>query len=283
MPIHPRVICSTISFRHQPLPEALEVIHHLGFSGIDLGALPGVCEHVGPHLAPYEVENVRESLARQQLAVASINADLGDVNRVTDKPTRRHQRQQLERLVRLCQAVGSPALVLPNGSPGSEPLRGLDHDLDTAAQTLTWAADQVQAGGIDLWVEAQHSGRVCWSLDRAVALMARLEGTGIGVVMDFSHVVASGDDPLNFVDALGARVRHVHVRDAVPGDIHLSVGRGDVDFRAGIKALERSGYSGAYSLELETRDVTEDQRPTAAEAAGTFIGELLDSHKETTS
>ena len=41
-----RLGCSTISFRHQRLPEALATISALGFTEIDLGALPGVCDHV---------------------------------------------------------------------------------------------------------------------------------------------------------------------------------------------------------------------------------------------
>ena len=41
-----RLGCSTISFRHQALPQALATIAGLGFTEIDLGALPGVCDHV---------------------------------------------------------------------------------------------------------------------------------------------------------------------------------------------------------------------------------------------
>ena len=44
--IHTRLGCSTISFRHLPLPQALATIAELGFAEIDLGALPGVCDHV---------------------------------------------------------------------------------------------------------------------------------------------------------------------------------------------------------------------------------------------
>lgn len=281
--MHRRVICSTISFRHRPFHDALEIIGGLGFESIDVGALPGVCEHASPDMSRDDIESARQSLAGHGLTVASINADVGDVNRVLDESGRRHQHQQLEQLVGLCRVVGSPALVLPNGSPGRRPFLDLEQDLNTAAETLARAAEQVQEAGIDLWVEAQHSDRLCWSLERAVALMARLEGTGIGVVMDFSHVVASGDEPLDFVDALGSRVRHVHVRDAVPGDIHLSVGRGSVDFGTGIEALEHVGYGGNYSLELETRDVAEDERPDAARTAGTYIGQLLHTLQETTS
>ena len=43
---HGRLGCSTISFRHLDLDEALSWIAALGFTSIDLGALPGVCDHV---------------------------------------------------------------------------------------------------------------------------------------------------------------------------------------------------------------------------------------------
>ena len=43
---NPRLGCSTISFRHLGLTEALATIAKLGFAEIDLGALPGVCDHV---------------------------------------------------------------------------------------------------------------------------------------------------------------------------------------------------------------------------------------------
>ena len=42
--------------------------------------------------------------------------------------------------------------------------------------------------------------------------------------MDFSHIVASGGDPQEFVDRFADRIAHVHIRDAVPGNINLSVG-----------------------------------------------------------
>ncbi len=48
--------------------------------------------------------------------------------------------------------------------------------------------------------------------------------------MDFSHIVASGGDPVEFVSRFGTRISHVHIRDAVPGNINLSVGNGAVDF-----------------------------------------------------
>jgi sugar phosphate isomerase/epimerase len=93
--------------------------------------------------------------------------------------------------------------------------------------------------------------------------------------MDFSHVVASGGDPTEFVARFATRIEHVHIRDAAPGNINLSVGRGTVDFSAGLKVLADAGFAGHFSLELETRDVTDDRRPAAAAAAGHLISDLI--------
>src|SRR6185295_1138186 len=75
-----RLGCSTISFRHQPLSEALATIAGLGFSEIDLGALPGVCDHVPYVLDMRAVEDVARTVAASGLRVRSINGDIGDLN-----------------------------------------------------------------------------------------------------------------------------------------------------------------------------------------------------------
>jgi sugar phosphate isomerase/epimerase len=99
--------------------------------------------------------------------------------------------------------------------------------------------------------------------------------------MDFSHIVASGGDPVDFVDRFAGRIKHVHLRDAVaatvyePGNINLSIGNGSADFAGGLKRLAGQGYTGHFSLELETRDVTHHERPAAAAKAASFITDLI--------
>ena len=61
----------------------------------------------------------------------------------------------------------------------------------------------------------------------------------------------------------------------MPGNINLSVGNGDVDFDRGLKALADAGYTGHFALELETRDITNDQRPAATAEAAQLISELI--------
>lgn len=280
MPINERVICSTITLRNRPLSEALEIIDGLGFGGIDLGALPGVCDHVPMDLSTQSVASVADQVATSGLSVASVNGDIGDLNIAPTPELLQVRRDHLSKLFQLCREVGSPALVLPCGALSHEPINTLESDLDLVAEGLRAAAAQGQAEGIEVWVEAQHSMRLCYNTERAARLMDRLADDPVGLVMDFSHIIASEDTLGDFVVRLGNKISHVHLRDAKPGEIHLAIGTGDVDFDAGIRLLLDRGYSGLFSLELETRDVAEAERPAAAKKAGEQISAILDQIKK---
>jgi sugar phosphate isomerase/epimerase len=275
MAIDARLGCSTISFRHLPLPEALAVITGLGFVEIDLGALPGVCDHVPYELTSGAVGEVAAVVNGSPLRVRSVNGDIGDLNRPLDARQRADRDEHLQRLLELTAAIGARALVLPCGAQDHDPIADLETDLDLVAAELIRAAAAAQQAGVELWVEGLHFFRLCWNLERARLLADRLAGHPVGLVLDVSHVVASGSNPEQFVAAFGDRIVHVHLRDAGPGYIHHSIGRGDVDFAATYGALTAIGYPGHSALELETRDVSNEERPGAAAAAATYITELF--------
>ncbi len=272
---HTRLGCSSISFRHQALEEALATIDGLGFTEIDLGALPGVCDHVPYELDPAAVDVVAEAVRASGLAVRSINGDIGDLNQPLSADGCVARDRHLDMLIALTSATGARALVLPCGAIGHQPLESLDADLDLVARELTRAAERADLHGVEVWTESLHFHRLCWNLERAQRLTDRITETPVRVVMDFSHIVASGGDPREFVDRFADRIAHVHIRDGVPGNINLSVGRGDVDFGRGLKTLANAGFTGHFALELETRDITDDQRPATTAEAAQLISELI--------
>lgn len=273
--IHSRLGCSTISFRHLALDRALGWIADLGFAEVDLGALPGVCDHVPYMLDREAVDAVAETVHASGLRVRSINGDIGDLNRPLDTNGRAARDGHLEMLLALTAATGARALVLPCGALDQRPFAMLDDDIDLLAQELTHAADRAAGHGVEVWTESLHLHRLCSDIERAQQLTDRLAGTPVGVVMDFSHIVASGGDPEDFVARFGGRIAHAHIRDAVPGNINLSVGRGGVDFACGLKALADAGFAGHFALELETRDISDDQRPAATANAARLISGLI--------
>jgi sugar phosphate isomerase/epimerase len=273
MTIDSRLGCSTISFRAWPLPEALAEIKSQGFCETDLGSLPGVCDHVPIPLPADRVDALAEQILDGDVAVRLINADVADLDD-PDLDAAEMQRR-LRTLVDLARAVGTSTIMLPCGRQGTQPRTELSRDIATVARTLSAAADFVNTAGLDLLVEAPHSRRLCATVERSEMLYEALGESPVGAVLDFSHVVASGDDEVDAVRRFDGRIGHVHLRDAVLGDINLSIGRGNVNFPAAIDALTSSGYQGHYSLELETHDIEDADRPTEAGRAGRYITSLL--------
>ncbi len=92
-----------------------------------------------------------------------------------------------------------------------------------------------------------------------------------GFNFDPSHLIWQGVDPVKFINRFPERIYHVHMKDAarnLDGETsilasHLSfgdhrrgwdfrsVGRGEIDFQAIIRALNRIGYQGPLSIEWE--------------------------------
>ena len=272
---HSRLGCSSISFRHQELATALATMRGLGFEEIDLGALPGVCDHVPYELDAAAVASVSETVNASGLRVRSVNGDIGDLNAVLDDGGQAARQRHLDALLTLTANTGAKALVLPCGALDHGPVRSEREDLDLIAAQLIGAGQRAAEFGVELWTESLHFLRFCWNLERASLLADRLAGTGVGIVMDFSHIVAAGEDVQAYLGRHHGRISHVHLRDAMPGNINLSIGNGDADFAGGLKRLAADGYTGHFSLELETRDVTHEERPAAAAKAASFITDLL--------
>ncbi|WP_347346302.1 sugar phosphate isomerase/epimerase [Microbacterium sp.] len=271
MPFDPDlVICSTITLRHLPLEEALTAIAAEGFTAVDLGALPGVCDHVPVPLDDEAVAQVAETVRRSGLSVVSVNADVGDLNRPLSDDEAAARRAHVDRLVALCTAVGARALVLPNGRQDHEPFVSAEADTALVAAELERVREVVQAAGLELWVEAPHLFRLHHTVDGSAPLYDQLDPR-VGAVCDVSHIVASGGTVAEFARRFGPRIAHVHIRDAEPGYIHHSVGRGTIDFAAALAALADAGYRGVYSLELETRDVANDDRARVAHESADLI------------
>lgn len=260
-----RLACSTISFQHLDLEDALAAIASLGFASIDLGALPGVCDHVPFDLDEAAIASVAASVRASGLRVRSVNGDIGDLNDPDADADAR--RAHLDRLLRLTAAVGAEALVLPCGALGHEPLRTEAEDLDLVGDWLREAGRAAQEHGVAVWVESLHFLRFGWNRARAEALHRRLAGTAVRPILDVAHATAAGDDLLDLIAGWGDRIAHVHLRDAVLGDFSRAIGGGEVDFGAAIAALESRGFAGAYALELPSRAYVDDATGAMDDAA----------------
>ncbi len=88
-----------------------------------------VCNHVPFELTAEAVHEVAEVVLRSGLTVRSVNADVGDLKWPLDADGVASRQEHVQRLVELCQAIGSTGLMLPNGAQQHEPIVSLDEDL----------------------------------------------------------------------------------------------------------------------------------------------------------
>jgi sugar phosphate isomerase/epimerase len=269
---HRTLGCSTISFRAKPLSAALETIRDLGFNEIDLGAIPSVVDHVPMPPSDQDIEDVGREVRASGLGVRVVNADPGPLS--DPDLDAAELLQTVRRLSRLAAAFGAD-LVVPCGASSTEPIRSIGADLDLLAERLMACSKATAEYDVRLIVEAPHHYRLCHTLDRTRALLQRVDPAVAGVVLDASHVVAAGADVAAWARETSQRTDHVHLRDAVPGNINLSIGNGRVDFPGLIQALQTSGYRGHYCLELETHDLRDEDRPEVTATARDLITDLL--------
>ena len=92
----------------------------------------------------------------------------------------------------------------------------------------------------------------------AAEVLARIKGGNdmIGVAVDTGWFATQGADVAREVEALGSKVRHVHIKDvkAHGGHETCPLGTGVAGLDKVFAALKRIGYSGCYSWEDEPED-----------------------------
>lgn len=269
-----RVGISTISFRFRPLDEALAIIERLGAVEVDLGAIPDVTDHV-PVPFTGEPSTYVAALNAHGLRAGAVNSDIGHLN--DPSLTRRALADTVRPLVTLAAVTGG-ALIVPCGRNSYDAYVDEETDLATITDNLTFVGELCAEQDVRLLVEVLHHRRYVHSVERAERVLDRLGPDVFGLLLDVSHVVASSDDPVAWARRRADRIERVHLRDAVPGNLNLGIGRGQVDFAATIAALEAGGFSGTYVLELETHDVDEQEREAdAARSRKEIIAILEDS------
>ena len=268
---HPRFACSTVTLRTFGLAEALEKAAGLGFDVVDLGALAGLCEHVPPKGDSAELRRAGAVVRSSGLSVSSVNADLGSFNGPADES--RIVLNRIERLLEFCAENNSPRLVLTCGEPeqvsvpASEQLADVLNGLNEAAQLA-------EDFPVELVVEAPHYFRLTNTMERTRWLIDRLS-PAIGHAWDVSHVRAAGEDPATLFGEFRSRISIIHLRDAVPGDIRLPMGHGDIDFGAVFSAAAAHDYAGPFVLELETHNSPYETKEEEVQASLSYLRNAL--------
>lgn len=264
-----RFAFSTNAYSRHTLDEALESIARVGFKGVEVLADK-------PHawldsFTPADVARLAAKLNKLGLFVSNINANCtfgfwSDAPPepffepsiiARDRTMREWRLAYTIKALRLGKELGAANVSITSGRAlnGVPPEKaqtlledGLCRLLDVAVRLKQRLSLEYEPG---LFIE---------STAELKALLKRLDSPYLGANLDLGHVAVTGEDPCHAIRALKGRIFNLHLEDIRDGKhYHRIPGEGDLDFRAIVRTLDATGYTGPATWELYTYDEAPEQ------------------------
>lgn len=246
---------STNAFVRHSLDEAVDMIAHLGFDGIEI---------MGdrPHLYPPDFDlaqlaALKARISDRGLAITNINSftlfAVGDTYLPswieTDAARRQvrvaHTRQSLD----VAKTLGCANISVPPGGPLENMSRA------QALKLFHEGLDQVIPHAENLGVKILIEPEPNLLLERTsefLEFISDVRSPNVGLNFDIGHFFCADEAPQEAFETLFAYIGHVHIEDiaADRSHNHLIAGHGAIDFPAIFDTMARLQYAGAISLEL---------------------------------
>jgi len=228
---------NSVLFGGFDLPTAFEHIAMAGYGGIELSAIDGMSEHL-------VLESWRETAPKIKQLSGQFGLELLAMEQPSQDPAR------METAFQAAAEIGIPII---NCGPGgkSDDESSLQQSIDSIGRLARMA----ERYGVTLCVKA-HVGASIFNTPTTLRLMNAVSSPAFGIDMDPSHIHRAGENPVEAIQAVIARVKHVHIRDCKgrqpgPGKPEDQAnGRGDIDLVGYIRALHQGGYAGPVDLEV---------------------------------
>ncbi len=228
---------NSVLFGGHDLEAAFKHLAMAGYDGIELSAIDGMSEHLvlarWHEIAP-EIKRLSREYGLELLAMEQPSQD----------PAR------METAFQAAVELGVPII---NCGPGGK--TGDEASLQQSLDSLGRLASMAEKYGVTLCVKA-HVGASIYNTPTTLRVMQAISSPGLGIDMDPSHIFRAGENPVEAIAAVIARVKHVHIRDCKgrqhgPGKPEDQAnGRGDIDLVGYVRVLHENGYNGPLDLEI---------------------------------
>ena len=228
---------NSVLFGGHSMETAFQYIAMAGYDGIELSAIDGMSQHL-----------VLERWQELAPEIRRLSREYGLALLAMEQP-----RQDPAKMELAFQAAAELGIPVINCGPGGK--TGDEESLKAAIESLNRLAERAETYGVTLCVKA-HVGAAIYNTPTTLRAMEEISSPAFGIDMDPSHIYRSGENPVEAIQAVISRVKHVHIRDCKgrqqnPGKPEMQAnGRGDIDLVGYVAALHRAGYTGALDLEI---------------------------------
>jgi fatty-acyl-CoA synthase len=245
---------STLGNPEWSVEQTISAAKKFGYEGIEWRLLDGAL--INPVT---DAEAVKQAVAAgRKQGIDTCALDTSCRFNLRAASDREAQVQDLLHWIALAQATQVPVLRIFGGpnqaGDGPEPS---DEEVNGwVASGLRAAAPAAQRAGVSVALETHDAFS---SARRTAAVLNTVDSPCIGALWDSHHPYRVGESPEEVFRLIGARLAHVHVKDAyrkAPGgnDWQLVLlGKGEVPVQGQMHTLKTHGYNGWVSVEWEKK------------------------------
>ena len=249
----------------------------IGAFGFDRVELFATRTHFDYH-NPAAVADLQQWLAEAGLELHGVHAPIGEsfaggrwgpplTLASSDAATRAKALAEAELALQIARRLPFKVLVAHIGLPRSQHPTAADNSRDGARRSIDALVKQAEPLGVQIAIEVIPN-----ELSRAGSLVHFvenvLEGSGIGICLDFGHAHMDGD----LVEAIETVSEHLvttHVHDnRGRSDDHLVPFDGTIDWPGALTAIQKVGYDGTFLLEIAAHGSAKDTLRKARNARG---------------
>jgi len=240
-----RLTASTNSFHPYSLEEALAGVAAAGITSVELSSVPGWTEHVRRWATPEEIGFVKDKLEQYGLTAVSLagHSDLTSDAGVVE----------FRRALELARLLGVSMVTTSTGGHDASSAGDLAQQRDQFLRRIGPLCDEAAALGITICFET-HGGLLATGAI-SVQLLDAIGKENVGINYDPGNVIYYGGvRPEEDILLCADRVVHMHVKDQIGGKGNWNfpiVGTGEIDFAAIFAELDRVGFNGPASIEVE--------------------------------
>lgn len=275
-----KIGCGTVSFRNQPLDEAMERIARAGYEYVETQATAPFC----PHVDPWKDDPQKFSRRARELGFKGVSLLWAKHGAILPDP---QCVEGITQAIRWASAAGIPIVAAgdgmkPEGMSDVDALKLMGERLAPIMEV----ADEHQ-----VYLAIEPHGTFSLTADGLKQIMALSDSKWLGINYDTANVhratyvetvagayswtpYGESNDEVATLREVIDRVVHVHVKD-VKGDECVVLGQGDVDVKGCVDVLLEYGYDGLFSLETEG-DFDAEQGQKLIEDSREYLVKILE-------
>lgn len=237
--------CSTLLFGGYDLEAALAGIKQAGYAALELSAIPGMGDHLPTGAGDEFYAAVQGKLEASGLVLESVGGS-GSLGTERFAP-----------LMAAAGSLGTPYLTLSSGGL-------LDDEISWQESLAAFRAALpiCEQTGVRLSVKP-HVRQAVYGIATARRFMEELDSEWVGLNLDNTHLLRSGDDPVDAVKQLSPWILTACIRDILSDDLSIGrvesqiPGKGQADVAGYLRALQEVTQLAYVTVEMVgTKDFT---------------------------